>query len=213
MKRYSEFLAFTGGYDLDTYDGSAISSGASSLYSMIRCKYIFHPRNGKTEIEEIKNPMSRLELIDDYIVIKDRNGIFNEMGKSSFDPGKKVILEREPDIKPVKTKERGSAKVIDCSINYLTVEADLSSPAILLVTDIYSKNWHARSLPGSSQKQYDVMPGNYILRAIPLDAGYHKFRLEYLPLSYQIGKVISILSLVIYMFLLLRFFIKTCNQW
>ena len=207
MKRYSEFLAFVGGYDIDTYDGTAISSRNSSLYAMIRCKYIFHPRNGETEVEEIKNPMSRLELIDDYVVIKERNDIFNEMGKSSFNPKKKVILEKEPYIKPVKTKERGFAKVIDCSINYLTVEADLSSPAILLVTDIYSKNWHARPLPGSSQKQYDVMPGDYILRAIPLDAGYHKFRLEYLPLSYQIGKIISIISCLIYIFLLLWFFI------
>jgi hypothetical protein len=40
------------------------------------------------------------------------------------------------------------------------------------------------------------MPADYVLLAVPLSAGHHEFRLEYLPREYLIGKWISILSLI-----------------
>jgi len=86
--------------------------------------------------------------------------------------------------------------VIDSSSDHLTVEADLPGPAILLITDTYSDGWNARALPGSSQQEYVVMPANYILRAIPLSRGYHRIRIEYKPLTFQIGKWISMGSFV-----------------
>ena len=55
-----------------------------------------------------------------------------------------------------------------------------------------SLNWH--------QQSYEVMPGNYVLRAIPLGAGHHHLSLIYEPLGFQIGKWISIVSTVLYVF-------------
>jgi hypothetical protein len=47
-------------------------------------------------------------------------------------------------------------------------------------------------LSGSSQWQYDVLPANVALRAIPLGAGAHRIRVEYAPLTYRIGRWISL---------------------
>ena len=52
------------------------------------------------------------------------------------------------------------------------------------------------ALPGSSQEHYDLLPANYILRAVPLGAGNHRLRIEYEPLGYRIGKWISLVSLM-----------------
>jgi hypothetical protein len=151
---------------------------------------------------EDKNVMPRLRLIQDYAVIQDRDEIFHMMEDPSFDPRKKVILETYPDPEPVISEKEGAARVVDSSANYLTIEADLPDPAILLITDAYSNGWHARALPGSSQQEYVVMPANYILRAIPLSRGHHRILVKYQPLAFQIGTWISVGAVIIYMILL-----------
>jgi hypothetical protein len=55
----------------------------------------------------------------------------------------------------------------------------LPAPAILLVTDAWHPFWRAESLPGSAQSRYDVLPADGMLRAVPLAAGAHRFRMEY----------------------------------
>jgi uncharacterized membrane protein YfhO len=71
----------------------------------------------------------------------------------------------------------------------------------LLITDSYSRGWRALALPGSTQARYEVMPANYCLRAIPLAAGHHLLRLEYSPLGFRVGKVISIAALAVFIVL------------
>jgi uncharacterized membrane protein YfhO len=76
----------------------------------------------------------------------------------------------------------------------LTVEADAASPALLLITDPYSRDWRAVALPGSAQARYDLLPADYILRAVPLAAGHHRLRIEYAPPSFRIGLAVSALA-------------------
>src|SRR5690606_15200919 len=101
----------------------------------------------------------------------------------------------QPQPAPQETEATGTVRIIDTSTDHLTVEAELPEPAILLITDSYSEGWRAVSLPGSQQQQYDLLPANYVLRAIPLAAGRHRLRVEYSPLAFRIGCWISIGSL------------------
>jgi uncharacterized membrane protein YfhO len=81
----------------------------------------------------------------------------------------------------------------------MDIEADLPQPAILLVTDAYSSGWRARPLAGGNQAHYQVLPADYVLRAIPLGRGHHHLRLEYLPSAFVAGKWISILAGLVYL--------------
>jgi uncharacterized membrane protein YfhO len=110
-----------------------------------------------------------------------------------------LILEQEPDPKPGKSNAPGTARVVDSSTDHLTIEAELSDSAILLITDVYRQSWRATPLPGSAQKKYEILPANYILRAIPLAAGKHRLRLDYSPRAFSVGKWISLGSLVVYL--------------
>jgi len=47
---------------------------------------------------------------------------------------------------------------------------------------------------GGPQSRYEVMPANYCLRAVPLQAGHHKILMEYAPMGYRIGWWISIVA-------------------
>jgi hypothetical protein len=195
LGRYAQFIAFTQRREFEL-------SRYHRLYRMLRCRYAFATAGDKIRVTEFNDIMPRLQLIQDYVVIPDRNQIFRAMEDTAFDPRRKVILETLPDPEPVKSEEKGTAKILNSSTDHLTIEANLPNPAILLITDAYSKGWRARALPGSIQKQYDVMPANYVLRAIPLSAGHHRIRVEYLPMAFRVGKWISIVSVIIYVGLL-----------
>ena len=159
-------------------------------------------------VGKIEDQMPVAWLVDQYNLIQDRDRIFSEMVDPAFDPRKTVILETRPDPEPVKSKEKGSVTVTDISTDQMIIEADLHAPTILLVTDSYSEGWRARGLPGSIQQRYEVMPANYVLRAIPLRAGHHYLSLEYAPSGFRIGKWISLFSVILYASALLWCFLR-----
>jgi hypothetical protein len=143
--------------------------------------------------------MDRLQLVQQYQVISERDEILRTLDSPSFNPRERVILETEPNPAPQPSAEKGTVTLLDSSANQLTVEADLPHPAILLITDAYSNGWRARPLAGSVQRAYEVLPANYVLRAIPLTAGHHHIRIEYAPIGFRLGAWVSVVSLLGFM--------------
>ena len=121
------------------------------------------------------------------------------MRAPGFDPRQTVILEAEPDPAPAAAAAPGTVTLLDASTDQLTIAAELSAPAILLVTDAYRVGWRATALPGSVQQAYTVMPADWVLRAVPLAAGSHRLRLEYLPALFVVGRWVSAAALVLYL--------------
>jgi hypothetical protein len=208
LKRYAEFMAFTQGVNPDYASQYVNFHRFHSLYSMLRCRYYLFWKDKHLEVTDMKVSVPRLLLVQDWMLVSKRDDIFKAMQNPTFDIYKTVILEDTPNPMPEKTAQQGVVQVIDSSIDHLTIEAELSSPAILLVTDVYSKGWRVRALPTSTQQKYEVMPANYVLRAVPLSKGHHLFRLEYMPLGFRIGKWVSLISVIIYAGLLIWHFRK-----
>ena len=200
LGRYAEFISFAEGKNPDRADEYLEFNPrfTSPLYGMLRCRYRFLPGEDRPYILENSNAMDRLHLVGQWRVLPDRDRIFAAMRDPSFDPRRIVILETAPDPEPVGPAPQGEVRLVDSSTDHLTIEADLRQPAILLITDLYAKGWQARALAGSSQKEYDVMPADYILRAIPLEAGHHHFRVEYDPPGFKPGMGISIATLALF---------------
>ena len=198
LNRYAEFMAFTQGRNPETATEYQEFPRIHPLFKMLRNRYVPISEEGKMGFEEIPSVLSRLELIQDWVLLPQRDRIFAAMNHPSFDPRQQVILETAPDPAPVKGRATGTATVTEEGTDYLIVEANLPAPAILLITDNYSSGWRAVALPGSSQEHYDLLPATYILRAVPLGAGTHHLRIEYGPLGYRIGKWISLVSLIFF---------------
>jgi hypothetical protein len=194
LRRYMEFMYFTQGLDVRDapffqHLGSLRPSG---LFSMLRCRSMLVPQGNQVNMLTLSNPMGRLQLIGQYEVHRIPQDVLSAMIEPDFDPRRTVILEEEPEIIPAGVSDAGWAKVTDSSTDSLTIRAELSAPAILLITDAYSKYWQASALPGSSQHRYTIMPANYCLRAVPLAAGRHLFRLDYRPIGFLIGRWVSL---------------------
>jgi hypothetical protein len=207
LKRYTEFMAFTQGQSLEGVDQYVEFSRFHPLYSMLRWRYAFLASKEGDRILSGNAIMPHLQLVQDYRVMSGRDEILQAMDSPSFDPRQQVILETEPHPVSQPFAEKGTVSLVDSSANQLTVEADLPHPAILLITDAYSNGWRARPLDGSVQHAYDVLPANYVLRAIPLSQGHHHIRIEYVPVGFQVGKWLS--TAAIFAFVL----VSGCYLW
>ncbi|MEI6315531.1 MAG: hypothetical protein WCO89_11725, partial [Syntrophus sp. (in: bacteria)] len=94
----------------------------------------------------------------------------------------------------VKSDAKNTCAVLDSGGDHLTIKANLAAPAILLITDNYSRGWQVRSLKPGAQKEYEILPANYTLMAIPLAAGEHLLRVAYRPLPFVIGAWVSAIA-------------------
>jgi hypothetical protein len=200
LLRYVRYMDFTEGFDYDLSPFFARQSSYNpQAWRMLRCRYLIsESRNANLMVE---GALPRLLLVDHFRVMTNYHEIFSTLTNASFHVEQEVILESQPEPAPQPDREKGMVRMLDSSTDYLTVEADAKAPCLLLITDSYSSGWRALALPGSSQARYQIMPANYCLRAIPLAAGHHLLRIEYSPLGFRIGKVVSIAAWAIFIVL------------
>ncbi len=194
LKRYSEFITFSQGGNPDHAGQYANFSLLPRAFALVRFKYAFTPNPAKAgtySLNYSESPLPRALLMSNYRVLPGRDAIFAELLKADFDPAKTVYLESEPNPKPQPGAPLGTVNLLDLTSDSLTFEADTPAPTLLLITDLYSRDWRARALEGSSQTSYEVLPADYIVRAIPLGAGHHHLVVEYAPPSFRQGLMIG----------------------
>ena len=206
-RRYAEFISWTEGRDPDQATQYVRFERFDQLLSMLRLRYAAMPvgvpaarattTSASSQWKQMVffaaglPPLKRLELVGAHRVIHGRDAIFLAMASGQFDPRREVILEAEPEPAPLPAANPGEARILREGTDFMEIEAELSSPSVLLVTDAWTPSWRARALANSAQTHYQVMPANYVLRGIPLSVGKHRLRLEYAPRSYRIGWWIS----------------------
>src|SRR5262249_37466674 len=206
VRRYAEFVAWSQGGDPNKATQDVNFASIDPLFAMVRLRYVLLSQTGNSGLFEVgTSPLPHVLFVSKYRIANDRDSIFNSMRAPDFDPSNIAILESEPSPAPVATETLGHAQIISESTDTLTIEASTEQPAILLITDVFTPSGRAISLPGSSQSIYRLQPANYILRAVPLAAGHHRLRIEYSSLEFQLGKWISIGSILLFVGAVYRF--------
>jgi hypothetical protein len=199
--RYSDYMAFTHA----RVDGDAIPDvarrAAHRSYGMLRLRYLIGHEKGRLRVfrgpADMPPSLPHLMLVHRYAVHGDAHEALAALDSPTWDPAETVVLEAEPRPAPVVGGERGTVALREYSTDTLTIDAEVPSPALLLVTDAYSRGWSARGLGDSMQQTYDVLPANRVLRAIPLAAGRHHLRLEFVPAYFRLGVALSSCSLAV----------------
>ncbi len=172
-------------------------------FDLLRCRYVLVPEGlpkSPPGIYENPETLPRFSLLRDYVVLDNPRYILETLSEPSFDPRRTVVLEQAPDPAPDPAAAFTPSEVVveDESSDHVTLRVTLSTPAILLMTDPYSTGWGIQPLPDSTQKKYRLLPGDYALRAVPLSAGAHHFRMEYLPPAFGLGVLITLGAGILY---------------
>ncbi len=202
-ERYADFLGVAFGVEPEDFVWRNMITTPRML-GMLRCRYVVQPdgagglRYDPSELREL----ARAFFVTRWTLLPDSRSRLDALQYGRFDPTTTAILEAPPDPAPDPSADStrlGSVRVIDESTDSMEIDADLASPAILVLTDNYASGWRATGIGSSPQTAYDVLPADHTLRAIPLTTGRHRIYLEYRPRSFRIGVVVSVLSLIAYL--------------
>jgi hypothetical protein len=192
-RRYGEFMMWSMGEDPGKTIEYVRFQRFHPLLAMLRVKYVVvMDKGGVMEIHTgARPPLGRLELIGAHRVLSGRSAILEAMGAAQFDPRREVILERAPQPAPVAAATPGHARILREGTDFMEIEAEIEAPSVLLVTDAWTPAWRAVALEPGAAQRYELMPANYALRAVPLERGRHRLRLEYAPPAFRTGLLLS----------------------
>ena len=111
VRRYAEFMTWTQGGDPNNTMSYVKFTQFDPLFAMLRQQYVFAERAGKLETAEAPMPpMAHLQLISKYRVLEKRDAIFDALHAENFDPTREVILESEPDPRPIAAESKGNGR-------------------------------------------------------------------------------------------------------
>ena len=203
VRRYAELMGYLQTGSADNANQYLDFLQDHPLYAMFRLRFVFQPEGvSQIRVSENRNPMPHVALIGQHRVVQGRDAVLRALTAPEFNPREEVILESPPNPAP-QAQPNGGAQIVRQSSDSLTIVVDTDRPAVLLITDVYTPSWRATAIAGSAQQHYELMPANYALRAIPLTAGRHGLVVEYNPGYFQVGALISALSLVLWFCVLL----------
>jgi hypothetical protein len=114
-----------------------------------------------------------------------------------FNPSGRVIVE-QPFMRRAgltcaggESGRAGTASIVRRSLNSLVVFANARRAGWLVVAESWDEGWSA-TVDG---RRADLLPGDSALRAVPLSPGEHTVRFTYRPPSFELGALVSSLSL------------------
>ncbi|MDH4135953.1 MAG: YfhO family protein, partial [Anaerolineae bacterium] len=79
------------------------------------------------------------------------------------------------------------AEVTFYSPNKIVVQANLSTPGLLVLSELWYPGWRAYD----NSQPVKIHRANYLLRSVYLEAGRHTVGFVYDPLSFKVGRWIS----------------------
>jgi hypothetical protein len=156
---------------------------------------------GYTHVYENERALPRAFVVGQVKVVCDDEKVLSEL--ALFDPKKLAILEEKPSWTLDAPSLLQEAEVTFYSPNKIVVQANLSSPGLLVLSELWYPGWRA-SDNGQGVKIYRA---NYLLRSVYLEAGQHTVEFVYDPLSFKVGRWISagaVLGLVVYVVSVIR---------
>ncbi|MDC0935840.1 hypothetical protein OAS39_06110 [Pirellulales bacterium] len=213
LQRYVKFMAVSQGIEGD--DNTILSlRRADRMWRLLRCRYVISERDGQLQSTEISGALPRCILAPEYHVAGGSDEMLSGLKDPGFDPTRQILLESQPRFpqpgRPTSAASResgndanasansdtgkGTVSIKDASTDEFVIEAQLREPAILLITDAYANGWRVVDLAERDKRSYQVLPANLALRAIPLSAGNHLFRMSYEPAGYVVGRAITFVS-------------------
>jgi len=225
--RYDRFMALAGGYpfpgfsvtvppfplDQDLAQAHRDTQPNLTLLGLLNARFLaaefpMDDKNltllgvmGRTHIYENERALPRAFVVGRVKVISDEEEILSEL--AFFDPEKLALLEEKPAWTLDAPSLFQEAEVTFYSPNKIVVQASLSSPGLLVLSELWYPGWRAYD----NGQEVKIHRANYLMRSVHLEAGRHTVEFAYDPLSLKVGCWVSagaVLSLIVYVVSVIR---------
>lgn len=148
----------------------------------------------KLRIFENKQNMERIYYVPEAEVITSETALFTKLGDYSFYPARTVLLEKPPQNPlPIlrstldEFQKDNQIKIEKYSPLEIIIKTELKNEGFLVISDSFYPGWKA-TVDGKPQ---EILPANYLVRALEMTPGNHTIRLFYDPLPFKIGAIIT----------------------
>jgi len=110
----------------------------------------------------------------------------------ALDAGHVAIVDTEVGL-PTRSRAWGDARIVQLAADDVAIEAEASSPALLVLADHFDTGWTA-TVDGKPQP---IVRADYLFRGVRIDAGFHRVTFHYQPPGKRLGGYISAAALLI----------------
>jgi uncharacterized membrane protein YfhO len=112
---------------------------------------------------------------------------------SSFDPFTTVVLEQDGNVLDRSWGSDGQITFLEqANPNIIQIVVSTPTDAILVLSDLWYPGWSG-NLDGNEMEIYRA---NYLLRAMAIPPGSHTVEFRYRPLSFSLGAILTIITLI-----------------
>ncbi len=220
LERYARFVLRAMGLDLPVWSMShLVPSGQYPLLRLLRVGAVIRPgprdapelaagksvfrlparqQNDLAEAPEIVEtahaaPLPRFFFVADWRIETTPEDVLGALTDPGWDPMRLALLDRPPgDLEPgAGGPVQGQALVLEESTDEIVLDLAVDRDSLLVVTDTWSEGWRAKPVAPEDRRQYQVIPVDHVLRGVPLVAGRHRIRLEYVPCGSRVAVAVS----------------------
>ena len=155
--------------------------------------------SGEVDIYKRPNAFPRSFVTHRVLFGKDEKEVVELMKKNARDLRNIAIVEGKDDrgiediLRTAPLSDTSTVEIKKYTPNYISIEASLDYPGILILSDTYYPGWKAY-VDGRRAELYNA---DLLLRAVFVDAGKHTVEFRYEPASFMAGALISIGTVIL----------------
>jgi len=175
---------------------SSRASAAVPLYLPPAARWESVYRENETEVLRNRRAQPRAWLVAEAVSVGGEEALRMISGESErpFDPRRTALLEvSEAEMPQLPGGEpQGPARVIEYGTNRIAFETDSTTPALLVVSEMFYPGWEA-SVDG---KPVQIHLTNFLFRSVAVPPGRHRVEMRYTAHAGRVGAIISALTLL-----------------
>ena len=173
---------------------------AQQVLNMVNTKYMILNPSSQPLLNKFAK--GHAWIVKDYHLVKNADEEIAALAVTNLD-NVAVVDERFAGLLSDNLKHReisGNVELTEYRPNYLSYKASLGQESLLIFSDVfYEGGWHA-SIDGEPVPH---LRANYILRALPVDAGGHTIEFEFIFEPFEKGEKISMAGSILVLLILL----------
>ncbi len=141
-----------------------------------------------------RKALPRAYLAGSLEVLPSTDALIEQLGKPGWNPAGQVFTDVPPpkSFKNGVLASMGTAKVIRRTATRVSIEAEATGEAVLVLSDAYYPGWHAQ-IDGQDTP---VFPVYHAYRGLIVPEGRHTIEFEYRPWTFRLGLAISTCTLL-----------------
>ncbi|MBN1660597.1 MAG: YfhO family protein [Anaerolineae bacterium] len=151
--------------------------------------------SGDVKVYENQQVLPRAFLVHRAREVADDEAALALLRDPAFDPAREVVFTAESGTERIAEpgtveSTTSTARVVSYQAEEVRVEAEMSAPGYLVLTDTYYPGWTA-TVDGQPAP---ILKADLYFRAVPLDAGSHEVVFLYEPHAMRLGALISLIA-------------------